>query len=60
VLRPGTFDFDLVTSRALRREVARLEWQVERMEHYVPVNELGQGNRQSIDSGPNGGQPFAT
>jgi hypothetical protein len=49
-----------VISRALRREVARLEWQVERMEHYVPVNELGQGNRQSIDSGPNGGQPFAT
>jgi hypothetical protein len=39
-----------VISRALRREVARLEWQVERMEQYVPVNELGQGNRQSIDS----------
>jgi hypothetical protein len=49
-----------VISRALRREVARLERQVERMEQYVPVNELGQGNRQSIDSGPNGGQPFAT
>ena len=37
-------------SRALRREVARLEWQVERMEQYVPVNELGDGDRQSIDN----------
>jgi hypothetical protein len=25
----------------ISREVARLEWQVERMEQYVPVNELG-------------------
>jgi hypothetical protein len=46
--------------RALRREVARLEWQVERMEQsaenaedwitcirYVPVNELGDRDRQS-------------
>jgi hypothetical protein len=37
-----------VISRALRREVARLEWQVERMERYVPVDELGDGDRQSI------------
>jgi len=37
-----------VISHALRREVARLEWQVERMEQYVPVNELGDGDRQSI------------
>ena len=37
-------------SRALRREVARLEWQVERMEQCVPVNELGDGNRQSTDN----------
>jgi hypothetical protein len=36
-----------VISRALRREVAWLEWQ-ERMEQYVPVNELGDGDRQSI------------
>jgi hypothetical protein len=49
-----------VISRALRREVARLEWQVERMEQCVPVYELGDGDRQSIDSWPNGGQPFAT
>jgi hypothetical protein len=60
VLRPGHVRLDLVISRALRREVARLERQVERLEQCVPVNELGQGNRQSIDSGPNGGQPFAT
>jgi hypothetical protein len=46
--------------RALRREVSRLEWQVELMEHsaenaedwitcirYVPVNELGDRDRQS-------------
>jgi hypothetical protein len=39
-----------VISRALRREVARLEWQVERMAQYVPVNELGDGDRQSIDN----------
>jgi hypothetical protein len=36
-----------VISRALRREVARLEWQ-ERTEQYVPVNELGDGDRQSL------------
>jgi hypothetical protein len=36
-----------VISRALRREVARLEWQ-ERMEQYVPVNELGDGDRPPI------------
>ena len=47
-------------SRALRREVARLEWQVERMERYVPVNEMGGGDRQSIGNRPNGGQRFAT
>jgi hypothetical protein len=39
-----------VISRALRREVARLEWQLERMERYVPVNELGGGDRQCIDN----------
>jgi hypothetical protein len=39
-----------VIRRTLRREVARLEWQVERMEQYVPVNELGDGDRQSIDN----------
>jgi hypothetical protein len=39
-----------VISRALRREIARLEWQVERMEQYAPVNELGDGDRQSIDN----------
>ena len=37
-------------SRALRREVARLEWQVERMQQYVPLNELGDGDRKSIDN----------
>ena len=47
-------------SRALRREVTRLERQVERMQQYVPVNGLGDGDRQSIDNRPNGGQPFAT
>jgi len=40
----------LVISRALRREVARLERQVERMEQCVSVNELRDGDRQSIDS----------
>jgi hypothetical protein len=49
-----------VISRVLRREVARLERHVERMQRYVPVNELGDGDRQSIDNRPNGGQPFAT
>jgi hypothetical protein len=39
-----------VISRALRREVARLEWQAERMQLYVRVNELGDGDRQSIDN----------
>jgi hypothetical protein len=39
-----------VISRALGREVARLGSQVERMEEYVPVNELGGGDRQSIDN----------
>jgi hypothetical protein len=39
-----------VISRALRREVARFESQVERMERYVPVSELGDGDRQSIDN----------
>jgi len=39
-----------VISRALRRAVARLESQVERVQQYVPVNELGDGDRQSIDN----------
>ena len=47
-------------SGALRREVARLEWLVERMEQYVPVNELGGGDRQCSGNRPNGGQRFAT
>jgi hypothetical protein len=50
VLHPGRFDSTWVISRALRREVARLEWHADRMEQYVPVNELGDGDRQSIDS----------
>jgi hypothetical protein len=49
-----------VISRALRRAVAQLEWQVERMQPYAPVNELGDGDRHSIDNRPHGGQPFAT
>jgi hypothetical protein len=39
-----------VISRALRREGARLEWQVSARRQYVPVNELGEGDRQSIDN----------
>jgi hypothetical protein len=49
-----------VISNALRREVARPGSHVERIEPYVPVNELGDGDRQSIENGPNGGRPFAT
>jgi hypothetical protein len=44
----------------MRREVAQLESQVERVERYMPVNELAHGDRQSIDNWANGGQPFAT
>jgi hypothetical protein len=45
---------------SLRREVARPEWPVERIKPYLPVDELGDGDRQSIDSGPIGGRSFAT
>jgi hypothetical protein len=30
------------------------------MEQCVPVNDLGDGDRQSIDNRPDGRQPFAT
>jgi hypothetical protein len=39
-----------VTSRALRRAVAPLEWQVERTQPYAPVHELRDGDRHSIDN----------
>jgi hypothetical protein len=39
-----------VIRHAPRREVARREGQVERMQQYVPVHELGDGDRQSIDN----------
>jgi hypothetical protein len=34
----------------ISREVARLEWHVERMQAVRAVNDLGAGNRQSIDN----------